>query len=149
MKKGLIILGSIVVLIVGYLFWYYTSSADDEIHILPKGFTGIVIIRFNIENGKKELYKDGKRVYEIPPNGILETKFKVNEGWSNPPEYYYLNGKERINLGNNKVYSPDIGVAISDMTHKEVTFVSYIVSDEKHVDSLYTVRERINIADAR
>ena len=33
-KKGLIILGSFIVLILGYLFWHATNSADDEIHLL-------------------------------------------------------------------------------------------------------------------
>lgn len=149
MKKGLIILGSIVVFIVGYLFWYYTSSADNEIHLLPKGFTGIVIIRFNAENGKEERYEDGKRVYEIPANGILDTKFKINEGWSDLPKLYYLDGNKRTPIIKYKVYSQQIGGAISDITNKEVSYISYILSDEKHVDSLYTVLERMNIADAK
>lgn len=149
MKKGLIILGSIVVLIVGYLFWYYTSSADDEIHLLPKGFTGIVIIRFNAKNGKEERYEDGKRVYEIPANGILDTKFKINEGWSDLPKLYYLDGNKRTPIIKYKVYSQQIGGAISDITNKEISYISYILSDEKHVDSLYTVLERMNVADAK
>jgi hypothetical protein len=139
MKKGLIILGSIIVLIVGYLFWYYTSSADDEIHLLPKDFTGIVIIRFNVVNGKEERYEDG----------ILDTKFKINEGWSDLPKLYYLDGNKRIPIIKYKVYSQQIGGAISDITNKEVSYISYILSDEKHVDSLYTVLERMNVADAK
>lgn len=149
MKKGLIFLGVIIVLIVGYLFWYYTSSADEEIHLLPKGFTGVVIIRYNAENGKEKRYENGKRVYEIPANGILDTKFDINEGWSDLPKYYYLNGHKRTSLGHNKVYSPNIGGAISDITQKEISFISYIVSDEQHVDSLYTIREKMNIADVK
>lgn len=150
MKKGLIILGSIVVLIVGYLFWYYTSSADDEIHLLPKDFTGIVIIRFNAENGKEELYEDGKRVYEIPANGILDTKFDVNDGWSDFPKLYYLeNGKRTQIPSKHKIYSMEVGVAVSDITNKDVSFYSYILCKEKDQDSLFTVRERMNVADAK
>lgn len=150
MKKGLIILGSIVVLIVGYLFWYYTSSADDEIHLLPKGFTGIVIIRFNAENGKDKLYEDGKRIYEIPANGILDTKFDVNDGWSDFPKLYYLEKGKRMSIPSKyKIYSMIVGGTISDITDKDVKFFSYILCEEKDQDSLFTIRERMNIADAK
>lgn len=148
MKKKLIIVGVIFIAIIGYLCWYYTSSADKEIHLLPKGFTGIVIIRFNSEQGKNEQYEDGKRVYEIPANGILDTKFKPNEGWSDFPVYFYVDGNKRLPL-TKKVYSPNIGTAKSDITNNNITFVSYIVSDEKHIDSLYKIRESLNIADVK
>ncbi|MBB1192063.1 hypothetical protein DNC80_00045 [Flavobacterium sp. SOK18b] len=148
MKKALIIIGILLIAIISYLCWYYTSSADKEIHLLSKGFTGIVIIRFNAENGKEEKYENGSRVYEIPASGILNTKFKPNEGWSDSPQYFYIVGDKKEPL-TKKVYSPDIGVATSDITNKNVTFVSYIVSDEQHVDSLYTVREKMNIADLK
>jgi hypothetical protein len=150
MKKGLIILGSIVVLIVGYLFWHYTSSADDEIHLLPKGFTGIVIIRFNAKNGKEKSYEDGKRVYKIPANGILDTKFDYNEGVINPPEFYYLEKDKRTPIPSKyKVFSMQGGIADSDITNKGVDFESYLLCEEKDQDSLFTVRERMNVADAK
>jgi len=150
MKKGLIILGSIVILIVGYLFWYYTSSTDDEIHLLPKGFTGIVVIRFNAENGKEKQYEDGKRVYEIPANGILDTKFEYNEGVANFPEFYYLDKGKRIPIPSKyKIYSMQGGIADSDITNKGVDFESYLLCEEKNQDSLFMVRERMNVADAK
>lgn len=149
MKKALITFGIIIIIIISYLFWYYTSSSDDEIHLLPKNFKGIVIIRFNVKNGKDELYENGKRVYEIPQNGILDTKFGFDEGWSSPPEIYYLDGDKRISLGNNKVFSMRSGVAISDITNKEISFSTYLVCEEKEQDSLFNIRERLNVADAK
>lgn len=150
MKKRLIILGSIIVLIVGYLFWHATSSADDEIHLLPKGFTGIVIIRFNAENGKEKRYENGDRVYEIPVNGILDTKFDYNEGVSNYPEFYYLDKGKRTKIPSKfKMFSMRGGIATSDITNKDVILESYILCEEKDQDSLFTVRERMNEADAK
>lgn len=150
MKKGLIILGSIVVLIVGYLFWHATSSADNEIHLLPKDFTGIVIIRFNAENGKEKRYENGDRVYEIPANGILDTKFEYNEGVANFPKFYYLEKGKRTPIPSKyKVFSMQGGIADSDLTNKGVDFESYILCKEKDQDSLFTVRERMNVADAK
>lgn len=150
MKKRLIILGSIIVLIVGYLFWHATSSADNEIHLLPKGFTGIVIIRFNAENGKEKRYEDGDRVYEIPANGILDTKFDYNEGVSDYPKFYYVdNGKRTPIPLKYKVFSMRGGGATSDITNKNVSIESYILCEEKDQDSLFKARERMNEADAK
>ena len=42
-------------------------------------------------------YEDGKRVYEIPSNGVLRTQFKKQQGSIAPGElkYYYYAEKER------------------------------------------------------
>jgi hypothetical protein len=149
MKKLLIILGILLITIGGYLFWHYSSNAEDEIHLLPRDFKGIVIIRFNSPNGKDKRYEDGVRVYKIPANGILDTKFKENEGLSNLPKYYYLDGNKRTPMTKTKVYSLQFGVAASDINNKSVIFSTYIVSDEQHVDSLYNVREKMNFADVK
>nr|WP_315176520.1 hypothetical protein [uncultured Flavobacterium sp.] len=149
MKKGLIALGCVVILIIGYLFWYYTSSADDEIYLMQKDFTGIVIIRYDVPNGADIIYENGKRIYNIPSSGILETKFSPNEGWSDPPQYYYLDGANRIPITRHKVYSFEVGTAMNNITNKNITYASYIVSDEKSIDSLYNVREKMNILNAK
>lgn len=149
MKKILIALGCVVVLLIGYLFWYYTSSADDEIYLMPKDFTGIVIIRYNVPNGADMIYEKGKRIYNIPSSGILETKFSPNEGWSNPPQYYYLDGVNRLPITKYKVYSFEVGTAKNNLTNKSITYSSYIISDEKNIDSLYSVREKMNIVSAK
>lgn len=78
------------------------NTSSPEMHILPKGFQGYVIIIFNDPGGQDEKYENGYRVYEIPPNGILRTKFKSQDGWimnGKLKYYYYSNGvKEEISF---------------------------------------------------
>jgi len=64
-------------------------SGEQEVVVVPKGFTGYVIIIFNQENGQPVKYDGKKRVYEVPPNGILKTQFNVNDGLRDFTEYYY------------------------------------------------------------
>jgi hypothetical protein len=51
---------------------------------LPNNYTGAVIILFNEAYGVPEKFdNNGNRIYEIPPSGILKTKFKFQEGFRN------------------------------------------------------------------
>jgi len=57
-----------------------TASADGEIYLIPKGYTGIIVIFYAQPNGK-DIIKEGKsRLLEISKNGTLYTKFKANKG---------------------------------------------------------------------
>ncbi|OEK09842.1 hypothetical protein A8C32_10040 [Flavivirga aquatica] len=57
------------------------GSQDGEIYYIPEGVTGSILVLFDCEDGKPEQWKDGKRLYLIPPSGILKTQFKANTGW--------------------------------------------------------------------
>ena len=65
------------------------STAENEVFILPKEYRGYVLIIFNQKNGVPSKYNGEKRVYEIPQNGILKTQFKLNDGLSDFPQFYY------------------------------------------------------------
>jgi len=54
-------------------------QAEPETHLLPKGYKGSVIITFEDSMGTEAIFDNGKRVYNIPANGILRTKFKERE----------------------------------------------------------------------
>ncbi|MGB7070289.1 MAG: hypothetical protein WBD22_12410 [Pyrinomonadaceae bacterium] len=78
---------------VGVYVWK-TEFGDDEIFILPEGYIGFVLILHDQKNGEPGKYESGKRVYEIPSNGILKTQFSLNTGWHSPGKYFYKqNGK--------------------------------------------------------
>lgn len=65
-----------------YLFWQWHYTAEDEVFVLPDDFKGAVIVLYNKKDGQPEKYDEkGNRVYTIPENGILKTKFKFQEGW--------------------------------------------------------------------
>jgi hypothetical protein len=80
-----IIFGVLLILFIGFiLFWNYYSKADNELFILPENYTGAVIVLFDKADGITEKFdKEGNRVLEIPPSGILKTKFKFQEGFRN------------------------------------------------------------------
>jgi hypothetical protein len=68
------------------------NLGEDETYILPRNYTGPVIVIFNKSTGNPEKYNNGKRIYEINKNGILKTQFKFQEGFRDI-DYKYSNGK--------------------------------------------------------
>jgi hypothetical protein len=45
--------------------------------LIPKGYLGRVAVVFEQKGGEKPKYLNGRRIYEIPSNGILLTQFKA------------------------------------------------------------------------
>ncbi|MGY0408754.1 MAG: DUF6843 domain-containing protein [Polaribacter sp.] len=71
------------------------STGEKEIYLLPKDYTGYIVLIFNQEDGAEKKYEGDKRVYEIPSSGILKTQFKPNSGWSELSEFYYENSNSK------------------------------------------------------
>jgi hypothetical protein len=65
------------------------NNPEPETYLIPKGFRGRVSIIFNQKDGAPIRYENGRRIYEIPSNGILLTQFKDEYGIINH-EYYYV-----------------------------------------------------------
>lgn len=74
------------------------TACSTEIHdrepetiILPHGYIGAFYIVFNAQNGATPRINEGKRIYEIPSNGVLYTQMKENTGWidSELVQYFY------------------------------------------------------------
>ena len=97
----------------GYLFAIMlqltscTNDVEGEIHLIPKGYEGPVIIAFDEQNGMPEKYENGSRVYEIPNDGVLRTQFKPQKEGYIPMEnlkYYYYdsNGRNELTYLHNK-----------------------------------------------
>jgi hypothetical protein len=75
-------------------FFISCTKTKNTVTLIPEGYTGIIKIRFNQKNGIKEKYEGEKRVYEIPENGILKTRFEPQFGY-HFRDYYFVskNGK--------------------------------------------------------
>ena len=73
---------------------YIWDRAAPEIHLLPSGFTGPVVILFEQSDGAPPLMDGPARVYQIPASGVLRTQFRDNPGWSSP-KYYYRDASGR------------------------------------------------------
>ncbi|MDP4255061.1 MAG: hypothetical protein Q8938_13715, partial [Bacteroidota bacterium] len=46
-------------------------KSEPETYLIPKGFQGRATIIFNQKLGVPSKYENGRRVYEMPLNGIL------------------------------------------------------------------------------
>jgi hypothetical protein len=65
---------------------------EAESYYIPEGFKGRVNIIFNQPKGMPPRYENGRRVYQVPTNGILLTQFKDEYGIVDH-QYYYVDGK--------------------------------------------------------
>lgn len=72
------------------------KQAEDEVYLIPSGFIGHIIIIFEQSDGEEAIYENGKRVYVIPENGILKSKFKANYG-TKQIIFYYIDKLEKRN----------------------------------------------------
>jgi len=142
------------------------QEAENTIRLIPEGYKGSVLIIFNQEDGLPKEYEGDKRVYRIPKNGILKTKFKPNYGIQKHQFFYVNSNNERseipfINMQDkavlNKItdeekmyiyFEETLGkVERYDPKTKELLYVieparTFYVGDLKDIDNDY--REQLN-----
>jgi len=56
------------------------NKPEPEIYLVPKNYTGKIMVLLNSSNGSQKEYENGFRIYRIPVSGILKTKFSSNTG---------------------------------------------------------------------
>ena len=69
--------------------------AEPEIHLIPDGYVGPVFIVQEWPDGQPERYEEGRRLYEIPADGLLLTQFSSNDGIIDDRYYYVSPSGER------------------------------------------------------
>ena len=122
------------------------NQGEREIVVVPSNYIGRVMIVFDQKNGMEPLYNDGKRVYNIPQNGILKTKFSPNPGWIGTPDFYY----DKISPNKMLQYEADpralpvatvvaYGVIAGSTSDKNniIRFLEYYVGNKAQIDSAY------------
>src|SRR5438874_5265338 len=137
---------------ISYYFVFYISmlscrdKADKEKYIIPMGYRGRVTVFFNQINGAPKSFENDFRIYKIPDNGILLTRFEDNPGIlsveNSELKYIYLDfssGKqENITL---KPLTPDSDkVYIMNGSSGRINGYSYyqfIVDTLKNISSYY------------
>lgn len=97
--------GAIVVMMVsvaGCCLWSSHSETamhhEPEIHLLPLGYEGGVLILYDRSDGKPLRCKDGVRMLDIPPDGLLLTSAKAQADTAVPPDrvrFYHGTSLER------------------------------------------------------
>lgn len=65
------------------------QMAEPEVHLIPLGFEGPVIVIFNDPAGAPVRHEGRARLYQIPASGVFRTQFAPNEGWG-LPSYQYV-----------------------------------------------------------
>ena len=157
-KTFVIALLFVVIIVSIYFLWkMFGSSGEDEIYLIPNNFKGIITIIFNVKDGQNVRYENGKRIYQIPENGILKTQFSFNEGFHQ--ENFYYDDKDNLRKeilfdALNKTNSEEIqilksvsGVSNNGNGTKEVRYHQFIVCKRSELDSLSKVEKRLNITD--
>ena len=84
------------IIFLSFTLFINCKKPENTVTLIPENYIGTVKIWFNQKNGIEEKYEKDKRIYEIPKNGILKTKFSPQFGY-HFPEYYYVskNGKRK------------------------------------------------------
>ena len=132
------------------------GSVESEIFLLPKNYTGYVLVLYNQEfTGAKIKYKQGKRVYEIPSNGIFKTRFLFEAGHSDFPKFYYekIASENRIPY---KMYARNIpvdtvvafGGTVTNYEAKRgngVVLESYYIGNSSQIDTIIEAADQINV----
>ena len=123
-------------------------TGEQEIILLPNGLTGVVQIFFNTKSGSEPEYESGNRVYRIPANGILCTKFKPNEGIRKAhTTLYQIRGDKRIPIEkfSIKEYQLEVGKdMLSGNNDSEIVFIRFVVAKPQDADSLIQLKESLD-----
>jgi hypothetical protein len=74
-------------------------ASGSEVHLIPAGYTGPVVIVYEEGKGGSSPSQDGSSfVYEIPPDGVLRVDKPIPKGRINMKFYYVLADMERTEL---------------------------------------------------
>ena len=137
-----------ILLILFLVFFASCQSTEKEIHLIPEGFVGRVMIFFERDDGSPEKYENGARLYEVPENGILKTTFDLNEGFQqlNDIQFFYVNEKgDRKPINQRWTKNPDSKVILHPSTI-EVFGTTVGVANDSLVYLEYVI-DRISEAD--
>jgi hypothetical protein len=134
------------------------ESREKEIFVLPEGYTGQVVVLLDQENGEEKIYHNGSRVYEIPKDGILRSKFTTNPGWNDPDQFYYagIGDDNRIpyvwewdsvSANNINVCCLSNGQALKNSDKTPVNFITFYVGTKDQIKKAITEGDDKHIAD--
>ena len=65
------------------------DKAEPEVHLLPPGFIGPVVIMLDDSSAREPERESGARLFRIPVSGVTRSRLPVNRGWGRP-DYFYL-----------------------------------------------------------
>ncbi|WP_306352568.1 DUF6843 domain-containing protein [Flavobacterium sp. '19STA2R22 D10 B1'] len=132
------------------------SKKENSVYILPENYKGYIIVVYNQKNGTPTLYENDKRIYRIPPSGILKTQFDADYGWSEFPEFYY----EKISSNNKLPLKFDFKEVPNDSTvcfggttgtvnknlegTETIKFTNYYIGNKKEIENAIKAADSID-----
>lgn len=157
MKTSIVILSLIIT-----SCFFFSNKEEGEIFLIPEGYTGTVVVFFNMPNGKEGKTENDYRVYEIDSNGVLFTTLAepLKLVSLKNIKYYYYNKKtkkrtelkyidkdlyESFDKGTTCIFSKVLENGVSDKTHKQYDYMHFIVGTMRSADSLYMRRENTHL----
>jgi len=158
-----VLLGAVVVAS-GFVLadWFIFSRAEAEIHLIPDGYVGPVVIAFDRDDGEPKKYENKTRIYGIPPHGVLKTKHSKSDGTDHVSKFYYMkpDGARRelpyfldlrkVPEGNKDavaIYSLASISAPSNRGAADRPFFTYVVGAISDSKSLIDKQHNINFSD--
>ena len=73
------------------LFLSSCMMGVNEVFLIPDGYEGPVIVRFNEVAGIPIEMENGKRIFKVPQSGILKSEENLQKGYRDI-EYFYIDG---------------------------------------------------------
>jgi hypothetical protein len=133
------------------------NRAEPELHRLPEGFAGPVVILFNDSAGSPAEYDGKRRVYRIPPSGVLRTQFGRNAGMVRDRRYVHASAdgsretRVRFDLATDSTVDPwvvrDLGYMLvgtgSSASSPPPAYRAYTISRRSEAQSLESRGQRL------
>ena len=146
LRIGMLVMG---IMLCGTL--YSCVLGDDEIYLLPKGYTGRVLVFFSRPEGQPVKYENRKRLYEISANGILKTQFDLNTRWHRPHEFFYGAEGSRMAIPyvdyrearDDRVQACCLGTGTAGVeNHPDVKVAEFYVGTKAEIDAALKASEK-------
>lgn len=77
----------------------YLNQPEKETYLIPAGYRGNVLVIFNQPDGQKPEYQAKRRIYRIPPTGVLFTQLKDEQGIIDQDYFYVSPSGQEQKLG--------------------------------------------------
>jgi len=133
------------------------DSPSHDIFVIPENFRGQVVIEYGVHDGTKKEYEGKWRVYKVPENGHLKTRFtlKGNAIRLSGSKYYFVDNKgNRKRIKHYCEHCEDKDTTSFQVIHgtletnKNTSFQHFIIdipnSDNKKNTSLQKTIERLD-----
>ncbi|WMI70055.1 hypothetical protein [Mangrovimonas sp. YM274] len=96
--KTIWILGSIVGIVAFWPIWTKINTIEPETYLVPENFNGKIKIIYGLKCGIKPKVENGRRILEIPNDGILFVDYEFKSGIIDHEYYSIDKNGERVKL---------------------------------------------------